>query len=320
MPNYLFIRILEACNAGCFMCDFCHSTDEYRLSEEDYTRILSQAKKEGLKYVRLTGGEPLKHDRVLNFISIAKEMGIMSSIISNGYYLPDIAEQLAKSGLSQIIVSLDGSSPKTHNRYRNTPEIFERGVEGLKKCAELGIHTRVNTVAGIHNYAELIELQEIFTELEVEKWELSALKLDRPINYPEAARQRIISDVDTIYRLNPARGFLKPMGKAWCGETQEETECYFEKGIPPTPDNVCKLVHQMRYYDAKNGYLFPCSLLPHRLDRHVTNVKMGADDFSTLHDMMLKSVRHFSENGPNICTGCSATAAGFKTTGDEWEF
>lgn len=299
------------------MCDFRNSEDEYRLSVEDYTKILTAAKSEGTRFVRFTGGEPLKHANILDFLRIAKGMDIKTSIISNGYYLPEMAEQLVEAGLSQIIVSIDGSSGKTHNRYRNTPEIFERGIEGLKKCKELGIHTRVNTVAGRHNYAELTDLQKMFTELGVEKWELAALKLDRALEYQLEVRERVISDLEVLYNSGPE--MLKPMGKPWCGGTEAEQQRYFDDGIPPAPDNICKLVHHARYYDAKNGYLFPCQLLPHRTDRHITNVQMTPDTFSTMHDGMLESVKHFSEHGPSICTGCSATAAGFAATGELWE-
>ncbi|MCZ0756141.1 radical SAM protein [Anoxybacillus sp. J5B_2022] len=319
MPKYLFIRILEACNAGCFMCDFRHSKDEYRLSKEEYYKILTRSFEEGIRFVRFTGGEPLKHELIIDFVSIATSMGIKSSIISNGYYLTEYAEQLKEAGLSQIIVSIDGATALSHNRFRQTPDLFERAIEGLKKCKELKIRTRVNTVAGPHNYEELIRIQELLTNIGVDQWELSALKLNRPLKYSEDVRQRIISDIDYLYNVGPAQGLLKPMGKVWCGQTEEERTRYFEKGIPPTPDNVCNYVYYVRYYDAKNGYLFPCSMLPHRIDRHETNVYMKPANFTTISEEMQEKVEFFSKNGCNICQGCSASAAGFVGSGEDWE-
>lgn len=320
MSRYLFLRILEACNAGCFMCDFRHSKDTYRLSIEEYTSIVDRSIPDGLEYVRFTGGEPLKHNDIVKFIEIANERGIKTSIISNGYYLPEMCESLKSAGLSQIIVSIDGASAKTHNRYRNTKDLFERAVDGLIKAKNLGIKTRVNTVAGRHNYLELVELQELFTDLGVEQWELSALKMDKPLVYPKEVRERIISDLYDIYTKKPQLGFLSPMGKVWCGQTVEEQTRYFDTGVPPRPDNVCKLVHNMRYFDAKNGYLYPCSLLPHRVNKNETGVHMNAYDFSVLSEKMVNVAGFFEKNGPKVCTGCSATAAGYEYNGQEWGY
>ncbi|OKP91072.1 hypothetical protein A3844_04315 [Paenibacillus helianthi] len=320
MPKYLFIRILEACNAGCFMCNFRSSQDEYRLGVQQYIKILHKAKKEGLEYIRFTGGEPLLHENIIDFIKIAKDAGIQSSIITNGYYLAEKAELLGNAGLSQIIVSIDGSSSESHNRFRNTPGLFDSAVKGLKLCQEFGIHTRVNTVAGVHNFGELISVQKLLSDLGVEQWELSALKLDHPLKYSAEVIERIISDLNILYKHGPEQGQLKPLGKQWCGEGNDERERFFESGITPTPDNCCTLVHHMRFYDPKNGYLFPCSLLPHRIDRHITSVKMDENNFSMISDTMMESSSFFSKKGPNICTGCSSTAAGFIPNEEVWNY
>lgn len=42
--RYLFIRILEACNADCFMCDFALSRDTFRFSREDFDDLLPKAR------------------------------------------------------------------------------------------------------------------------------------------------------------------------------------------------------------------------------------------------------------------------------------
>lgn len=52
--KYLFIRILEACNADCFMCDFALSRDEYRFSVEEFDRMLPEA----VKWAFATYGSP----------------------------------------------------------------------------------------------------------------------------------------------------------------------------------------------------------------------------------------------------------------------
>lgn len=45
--RYLFIRVLEACNADCFMCEFALSRDTYRFSPEDFAELLPEAVAKG---------------------------------------------------------------------------------------------------------------------------------------------------------------------------------------------------------------------------------------------------------------------------------
>ena len=104
--RYLFIRILEACNADCFMCDFALSRDTFRFSVDEFTRMLGQAREHGVRYVRFTGGEPLMHPDVVELVRTGTEHGMRMSIITNGMLLPRMARRLVEAGLAQIIVCL----------------------------------------------------------------------------------------------------------------------------------------------------------------------------------------------------------------------
>src|SRR5205085_4538152 len=108
---------------------------------------------------------------------------------------------LAQAGLAQIIVSIDGATAATHDSYRNTRGLFGKAIEGLCAARERGILTRVNTVVGPHNYAQMPQLQRLLTECNVRQWELSAIKLERPIAYADPDHVRAICDA--LYEASP---------------------------------------------------------------------------------------------------------------------
>jgi cytosylglucuronate decarboxylase len=309
-PEYLFIRILEACNAGCFMCGYRLSEDTYRFDADSMRKVLRTAKEEGFRFLRITGGEPLMHPEILQFLKDVSEYGIQSSVITNGYFLSAFAERLSAAGLKQVVVSIDGSSSVTHDRYRATPGLFDRCIQGLSLCREYGILCRVNTVCGPHNFREMPDLQTIISEVGVTHWELSALKLAGAVKYKEPDLTAMDEIVDKIYTPRFGRSVIIPMGKPWCGATKDERELYVRAGIPPRPDNECWAVHKIRYIDAKNGRIFPCSLLPHR-----GGVEQTADTMEPGRTLTSKKVediiQYYQEKGPTVCTGCSATAAGY---------
>src|SRR5207302_6957567 len=117
-------------------------------------------------------------------------------------------------------------------------------------------------VVGPHNYREMPELQKSLSSLGVEQWELSPIKLDKMVKYPN--REEVLSVCEGIYRADP-KTTLIPLGKRFYGNTPLEQELYFARGITPRPaPPQCRLVGDVIYLDAKNGRGYGCSLLPHR--------------------------------------------------------
>lgn len=306
--EYLFIRLLEACNSNCFMCDFSGSRDSFRLSPEDFRHILRACREEGVKYIRFSGGEPLLDPRLPDYIAMAKEARIRSSVITNGLLLPMKIEALAAAGLDQVIVSIDSPDAGTHNKFRRTPKMFERAVEGLKTAARLGINTRVNTVCGKHNFADMLKLQDLLTEWGVDQWELSAIKLNKRMHYSDLEIEKIRAVNEELYN---REGKLIPTGARWSGNDAKAEELFFQKGIAPLPSGTCHIVDVIRYLDAKNGTLYICSLNPHRLEGEQKPEQFtDYSNFKLNGEITCRNADYFRAHGPKVCTGCSSTAAG----------
>jgi cytosylglucuronate decarboxylase len=233
------------------------------------------------------------------------------SVITNGALLPAMIGALSQAGLAQVIVSVDGACAETHDDYRNTPGLFDKCVAGLALAREHRVRTRVNTVAGPHNYEEMPRLQRRLTELGVSQWELSAIKLERQIVYHDPRHVR--APCDPIYDADP-RAALIPMGKRFYGDTDEERRLFFESGVAPRPGPPsCHLVGDVIYLDAKSGRGFGCSLLPHRsADESGGGALMRSGRTWTLAPADFdEHVRFFRAAGPAVCRGCSTSAAGY---------
>ncbi|MGW7084412.1 cytosylglucuronate decarboxylase [Streptomyces sp. NPDC054871] len=308
--RYLFIRILEACNADCFMCEFALSRDTFRFSLEDFTELLPKAREAGVAYVRFTGGEPLMHQDIVELVRAGTDAGMKMSMITNGMMLPKKAPLLAEAGLAQVIVSLDGGSATTHDVYRRSPGMFDNGLQGLRDAAALGVLPRVNTVVGPHNYTEMPDLQKVLTEAGVKQWELSALKLERSITYPDPDHVRAVCD--PIYDADPDT-LLVPLGKRFYGNTREEQERYFAESLTPrASEPLCHVVDDVIYIDGKYGRMYACSCLPHREGEDLGGAPLREGGAIQLDTPVFRThADFFRERGPDMCGGCSTTAAGY---------
>lgn len=309
--RYLFIRLLEACNAKCFMCGFAGLRDDYRFSLAEFSDILPQARALGVEIIRFTGGEPLLHRDLPALVAAGTAAGMKMSVITNGYLLTRKLDALSRAGLAQVIVSLDGATAESHDRFRHTPDLFRRAVAGLEMARDLGILTRVNTVAGPHNYTELPALQRQLTQWGVGQWELSAIKQDLRVRYPDPDHVRAVCD--PIYRTDPS-ATLVPIGKRFYGNTAVEQSLYFDAGIPPRPSQPhCLVAGNALYLDGKAGLGFACSLLPHRnAGESGGGVKMRTERGWMLdRPEFTDHASVFRAAGPSRCKGCSSSAAGY---------
>jgi cytosylglucuronate decarboxylase len=302
--RYLYIRILEACNAGCWFCGFAKSRDLFRLSVSEFSLILDECAKNNVEYIRFTGGETLLHDEIISFINLASEKGIKTSIITNGFLLPQNAENLASAGLDQVIVSIDDVYGR-HDNNRCLKGLWKNANDGLVLAKKYGISTRVNTICGPHNFKQIPVLKKHFSRLGIDYWEVSALKLKSKIKYIDL----IDTIEDVINEVYKGDGII-PYGKIWCGNSQEERDNYFKNSIPPRVDGNCRIAKMIRFYDAKNRNIYVCSLLVHRLLSKNDYYHFDDEEKFCLNNEVINGISEkFYTNGHNICNGCSASSS-----------
>ncbi|CAD5119101.1 DgyrCDS7746 [Dimorphilus gyrociliatus] len=117
--NYLRISLTERCN---LRCQYCMPEEGVQLTPKKniltYEEIIKLATifvKEGVTKIRLTGGEPLVHPKIINIIGSLNELknyGLEDiGITTNGITLKRHLPSLKAAGLTHINVSLDSLIP-----------------------------------------------------------------------------------------------------------------------------------------------------------------------------------------------------------------
>jgi radical SAM protein with 4Fe4S-binding SPASM domain len=78
-------------------------------------------------------GEPYLHPNFLDMVAYARKHGIYTATSTNGHYLSEErARQTIESGLSELIVSIDGTTQETYQAYRVGGKL-EKVKEGVKR-------------------------------------------------------------------------------------------------------------------------------------------------------------------------------------------
>lgn len=83
-------------------------------------------------------GEPMMHPLFFSFVEYCR--GIHSTVSTNGHYLsPEYSDRIVKSGLSHLIVSVDGTDQACYSKYRVDGN-FEKVMNGLNLVSEAKRH------------------------------------------------------------------------------------------------------------------------------------------------------------------------------------
>jgi cytosylglucuronate decarboxylase len=304
-PRMLIIRILEACDAGCFMCPFRHSTDAYRFPLPEAVAVAESALAKGIRLVRFTGGEPLLHEDIVAMVDAFARRGLLMSIITNGSRLAAKCHDLVAAGLSQVIISLDGYE-EAHDRFRDHVGLFAAAIAGLRmvKIVAPHVQTRVNTVVGAHNISELVRVYDLLCDLAVDTWSIIPLKRSDGAWGYRGREEAIELHEQLVERVSTRPNGPKILGHGlqWIGRNEQERAEFFEARKIMTPRTPCGVVKLLRYYTPREDRYFVCNCVPHRTESHELSQPWGPAALTA--DGLGDAGRWLHENGPQKCLGC----------------
>ena len=147
------------CNCRCTMCDIWKANhDKRELTTADLAPHLDTFRRLGVRWIVLSGGEPLMHSNLWLLCAELKALGVRLTLLSTGLLLADNAPRISAS-CDEVIVSLDGSRD-VHNDIRNIPDAYERLAEGVRtlKAAKPNFRVTGRSVLQRRNFFDLLNI------------------------------------------------------------------------------------------------------------------------------------------------------------------
>ena len=155
------VMVTYRCDNRCLICDYPQEAVRRRkngyeeLTEEELMQVVADFKTIGSSSIAFTGGEPLIRKDIFRLLHSVKEKGMLSNINSNGNLLSkyDLAEELLKTEVDLINISVDGSTAEMHDHLRGVKGGFDKlchaieNMNALKK--EKGYKSMINVVTVI---------------------------------------------------------------------------------------------------------------------------------------------------------------------------
>lgn len=150
--NYLRLSVTDRCN---FRCQYCMPEEGIEkvahddiLSYEEILKLIKAAANLGVDKVRLTGGEPLTRKGLPDLVEMISEVeGIEDlSMTTNGSRLGEFADDLAKSGLDRVNISLDSVDPELFEKITRGGDL-DSVLSGIEAAGAAGLQpVKLNSV------------------------------------------------------------------------------------------------------------------------------------------------------------------------------
>lgn len=153
------------CNA---FCEFCHFGDHSEFKHtpfaklEDFKSNVKQLAELGVKFIDLTGGEPLLHKEIHLMAEYAKSLNMQTSITSNGLLYHRFAEKLA-GNINLLHFSLDSPDEDEHNRIRKV-DCYKSVFKSIEIAKSLGEYPDILFTVTNETYKKIPRMHEIAAE------------------------------------------------------------------------------------------------------------------------------------------------------------
>ena len=239
--TYLRISVTDLCNLRCKYCmpesgveSLCHSDI---LTLEEIVEIVKVAAKNGIKKIRLTGGDPLVRR---GFVHLCKEISKIDeiediAITTNGVNLKNMADDLFENKVRRLNFSLDTLVKEKYNDITRRND-FDKTMESLFYAIEKGFKVKLNVVLiGGFNDDEIENFVKLANDYDLEVRFIELMQIGETANWSKdkfvsnkIVLEKVpklefdgVSGVAKIYKIkgqNGKIGLISPISCSFCSD------------------------------------------------------------------------------------------------------
>ncbi|TVO65806.1 GTP 3',8-cyclase MoaA [Denitromonas ohlonensis] len=169
----LRISVTDRCNFRCVYCmpravfgkDYTFLARSELLSFEEIVRIARIFVANGVRKIRITGGEPLLRrnvDQLIKALAALPEVEV--TLTTNGVLLPRMAQKLADAGLRRVTVSLDALDDEIFKKINDADFPVADVLAGIEAARDAGLMpVKVNMVVkrGVNDH-QIVDMARHF--------------------------------------------------------------------------------------------------------------------------------------------------------------
>ncbi len=302
-------EVTAACNLSCGYCRASASPlpDADELSTEEALSFLGSIAPLRPMII-LSGGEPLLRPDIFQIARRGVALGMRVSLASNGTTItPQMADEIAASGISRVSISLDGATPEKHDlsRGKGSFQAAMQGIENLRGKVDFQINNTL-TSNNESDVAAIFDLAQRVGACALHFFFLVATGRGREADLISPQRQeQLLREIDQERALRPL-------------EVQVTCAPQYARIARPGRGRAggC-LAGKSFVFVSRKGDVYPCGYFPLLVgnirEKNFIGIWENAPELRALRERKLKGKCGRCSHS-SICGGCRARA--YAKTGD----
>ena len=260
---------------------------EETLSLDEIYEVAFAASECGITKYKITGGEPLIRDGIVDFIKKLHKLENIKDITmtTNGFYLKNLAKELKQAGLSSVNISLDTLNKEKFKKITGVDALNDV-MAGIKEAINAGISTKINTVIqkGVND-------DEIFDIIELARNDKLNIRFIEMMPIGHGKESIGISNVEILERIKERYNFAEDNKKHGNGPAKYIKLDGFNGSIgfiSAIHGKFCDNCNRIRF--TSTGKLKPCLCYESNIDVKdiLKNTEIGSDK---KHNILKEKIR-----------------------------
>jgi len=183
-PDTACWRITSNCNRKCL---FCYRPDTADLKTQEIKKIIDSLYSMNIKYLGITGGEPLTRKDIAQILEYAKNKGFKICLATNADFFKKYRKQIFRC-VNTIGLPLESSEAKIHDslRGKNNLKNIKLALKDILENSNLPVY--ITTVLTNKNYSEMKKIERFLSHF---KERVTYWKIYEIVDYKGRKHQKI---------------------------------------------------------------------------------------------------------------------------------
>jgi len=161
-------EVTRSCNLACVHCRASAEHGPYagELTTDEGLRLLDAIAAVSKPVIILTGGEPLLRPDIFEIAAYGDKKGLHMVLATNGTLVTEqIANQMLKSGIKRVSISIDGMNAESHDTFRTVAGAFAGALAGIEAMKKVSVEFQINTTITKANLDQLPGIMKLAIRL-----------------------------------------------------------------------------------------------------------------------------------------------------------
>src|ERR1035441_82763 len=207
--------ITNVCIAKCTFCDIWKQKPKVFVAKEKALLAIDKLADLGVSHITLTGGEPLMHPNIIDFVNKCTSRNIHSAVLDAAPSLITDArlDLLDEAGNDMISISFDSDDPKVLEESRRIPNLMRDMEDAVKRMKRTKIKSMASILIWNNNHDRMEKLFAKATDMGFDLLSVNYPTFSKSVVYPlggegiSLSRDLVIKSLESVIELKKQKRY-----------------------------------------------------------------------------------------------------------------